>query len=110
MRYDYQGKLILLTGASSGLGRCLAKVFAQEGAHLALVARREEPLKNLIEETRGSKGKIFYFPFDLEKTTLIPQLLNQVTERFHHPVDVLVHCAGSSCYGEIERIPFDNIE
>jgi len=54
---DYAGRKIVITGASSGIGRLLALRMAAAGARVALVARREDELENVAEEIRGAGGR-----------------------------------------------------
>jgi len=110
MAYDYRGKLVLLTGASSGVGWHLAKAYHGQGSQLALVARREDYLKQRAQSLPSGNGPVQAFPADLLEIDRIPLLSNEVTNRFGKSVDVLVHAAGISCYGEVERSPFEIIE
>ena len=110
MGYDYLGKLILVTGASEGLGSHLADAYHGEGADLALVARDAERLNQKVRSLTAGSGQARIYPMDLLQIQGIPELLDRVTSQFGRPVDVLVHCAAMSCYGEIERTPFDVIE
>ena len=107
--FNYKGKLVLVTGASSGLGLSLAEGYHASGAAVALVARRVEKLKELAIRLDPTGRAVRYFSVDLSQAESIPSLIQQVVQAFGRPVDVLVHCAGSSCYGEVERIPFEAI-
>jgi len=111
MAYDYQGKLVLIAGASAGLGRALARAYHEAGAKLALVARNAQKLEQLQAQGLNSrKTEVGVFPADLLNLEGIPGLVEKVSGKFHQPVDVLVHCAAMSCYGEVERTPFEMIE
>jgi NAD(P)-dependent dehydrogenase (short-subunit alcohol dehydrogenase family) len=54
---DIRGKGVVVTGASRGLGAALARELARQGGRLALVARREEPLRQVVEEIRSAGGE-----------------------------------------------------
>jgi short-subunit dehydrogenase len=69
MKLDLEGKSVLITGASKGIGAGLARSFAAEGARLTLTARSEDLLKSLqseIVETHGAAVEIF--PADLSQS------------------------------------------
>ena len=84
-----QGRRVLLTGASRGIGAELARTFAARGASLALVARPSPALAAIAAETGGTA-----YPCDLSDLTALPGLVNEVGE-----VDVLVNNAGLSGIG-----------
>ena len=92
-------KTALITGASSGIGYELAKIFAREGYNLVITARRENRLKPLKEELE-STGKItvHIFPADLSKADT-PKKLHQFVIENNIPVSVLVNNAGIGDYG-----------
>jgi short-subunit dehydrogenase len=90
---ELQGRRVLVTGASRGIGEALARSFAAAGAKLALVARSEGPLKSLASELGGVA-----FPADLGNPTATGQLINRV-EADGGPVDVLVNNAGVGVAG-----------
>jgi uncharacterized protein len=85
---ELQGKRVLITGASRGIGEALAIAFAGAGARVALVARSEGPLKELASRLGGTAH-----PADLSDTETVNGLIARV-EADGGPVDVLVNNAG----------------
>ncbi len=83
--------LALVTGASSGIGRELARVTAREGHDLVIVARRAERLDELAVELSGRGAEVTPVAVDLADPAGVPTVMAAVKER---PVDVLVNDAG----------------
>jgi len=96
MRRNYQQKVVWITGASEGIGRALAKVFAQEGARLILSSRREDKLK-LVAESCLAQGAIaaHHIAFDLEDDLALDAACKKAQSLFGS-IDVLVLNAGLS--------------
>lgn len=90
------GKTILVTGASSGIGRATALAFAREGARVAVCARREERLKELEGELRqaGSAG-VHTFLLDVQSRVAVEQAIAALPGEWA-AIDVLVNNAGLS--------------
>ncbi|MGJ8669941.1 MAG: SDR family NAD(P)-dependent oxidoreductase [Oceanococcus sp.] len=95
MKYPVKGKRILITGASSGIGRAAALQLAAEGAELILVARRLDELQALQSEIEQLGGTAFVYGVDLNDFDAIDTLAATVLETFGG-VDVLVNNAGRS--------------
>ena len=89
------GKVVLITGASSGIGRAAALRLAAAGARTVLVARSVDALEALREEIAGTGGEAHVEPCDLADFAAIDELVSRVTSRFG-AVDVLVNNAGRS--------------
>lgn len=89
------GKVILVTGASRGIGAEVARQAARAGAELLLVARGAEALEDLASELRASGAKVSTYPTDLADFTALDALAARVVE-VHGGVDVLVHNAAHS--------------
>jgi NAD(P)-dependent dehydrogenase (short-subunit alcohol dehydrogenase family) len=88
------GKIALVTGASRGIGKAVAKLFAQEGAELVLIARTTGGLEELDDEIRAINGKTsLLVPLDLREFEAIDRLGAALYERFGR-LDVLVGNAG----------------
>jgi short-subunit dehydrogenase len=88
-----RSKIVLLTGASSGIGAALAREFARRGYHLALTARRADRLEELAGECRGLGAEVVVIPADLADTKAAGRLVEGVVAAFGG-LDVLVNNAG----------------
>ncbi|TVR02999.1 MAG: SDR family oxidoreductase [Spirochaetaceae bacterium] len=92
-------KTALITGASSGIGLELARVFAEAGYQLFITARRTEQLEALANELRTGGTTVRVFPCDLTDRAAVRTLFRSVQET-GIPVDVLVNNAGFGDHGE----------
>jgi uncharacterized protein len=99
-----QNKTALVTGASSGIGKEIARKFGAQGCNLILVARSEKSLNELAEELT-SKYRIIcnVICADLTLTDSVPQIVAQIN-RFNLHVDILINNAGLGTYGPFETI------
>ena len=88
---DLTGKHIIITGASSGIGRAASIQASKLGAKLSLIARNEEKLKETLSLLEGTGHE--YFTADLSETDKIDDLISSIVER-QGLIDGLVHCAG----------------
>lgn len=82
-------KVALITGASRGIGRAVAKQLAAEGAHVLLLARSVPDLESLDDEIRASGGSATLIPQDLNKLEMLPSLGSQILSRFGK-LDILI--------------------
>ncbi len=87
------GKIALITGASRGIGRAAAKIFAAEGAHVILVARTQGGLEEVDDEIQSAGGTATLTPLDLTEFDKIDQMGAALFERFGH-LDILLANAG----------------
>ncbi len=97
---------VLVTGASSGIGRELAKLFAADGSRVVLVARRRERLEALAAEIREKGGEAVPLVYDLLDPAAPQKLFDDLAAR-HIDVDVLVNNAGFGGAGKIAALPLD---
>jgi short-subunit dehydrogenase len=101
---DIQGRRVLVTGASRGIGESLARAFAAAGATVVLVARSEGPLKDLAAELGG-----FAVPADLANSEDVAGLVGRI-ESDGGPIDVLVNNAGIEQAGQFSAMSAADLE
>lgn len=100
-KFNFAGKTVLITGASSGIGEEFAKDLAGKGANLVLVARRGDVLENLAEKLRQAHGcHVETIAKDLAQPEAAPELVS-VLEHRGLQIDVLINNAGFASYGTI---------
>lgn len=92
-QYDFKGKNVLITGASTGIGAEFARQLAAKGANLLLVARNEERLNAVAESLRSSTVKVQTVTLDLAELGAAETLRKRVAAT-HFEVDVLINNAG----------------
>jgi short-subunit dehydrogenase len=95
MRFDWKDKVVLVTGASSGIGRALAVELGRRGARVALTARRAEELLKVAEEVERAGGQASALPADVRRAEEMKAAAARVRERWGG-VDVLIANAGMS--------------
>ncbi|HEY5311731.1 MAG TPA: SDR family NAD(P)-dependent oxidoreductase, partial [Pirellulales bacterium] len=91
----WQGKVALVTGASSGLGLEIARAFCSAGAHVVLAARSAGPLESAAAQLRGAGGQATAIAADITRDEDVARLVDQTLERCGR-LDVLVNNAGRS--------------
>ena len=93
--FDLKGRVAVITGASSGLGKQMAKGFACQGADLVLLARRVEKLEELKIELEQEGVRVLPIKCDVTSTEEVNDAA-ALAENAFGKVDILVNCAGSS--------------
>ena len=93
--FNLKGRVAVITGASSGLGKQMAKGFANQGADLVILARRIEKLEELKTELEQKGVRVLPIKCDVTSTEDINNAAKQ-TEEYFGKVDILVNCAGSA--------------
>ena len=88
-----QGRVVVVTGASSGIGEACAVAFVEKGAKAVLAARRAERLSSLVERIEGAGGEALAVATDVTNEAAVDNLFAQAIERFG-TVDVLINNAG----------------
>lgn len=92
---DFQGKNILVVGASSGIGRAISLRFASEGARVAVTARRAQRLQQLVEEIERANGVAVALPADGTDEQAAADVVAQVIDRFGGIDMVLLNAGGA---------------
>ncbi len=106
---DFKNKTILITGASSGIGKQTTIEFAKLGANIILVARRKEKLEKLATELEKFNVTTLVCQCDVSDKIQVKKMSKTVLEKFDS-VDVLVNNAGFAIYGSIKDLSVDEIE
>lgn len=93
--FDFTGKVVVISGASSGLGAQMARGFAKQGATLVITARRLEKLQALAEEFKEMGVECLPLKCDVTDSAMVDEVAAEVEKKFGK-VDVLINCAGSA--------------
>ena len=102
MNGNIAGKVVVITGASSGLGEATARYLAEQGATVALGARRAERLQALVDEITGKGGQAVAFATDVTDAAQVQRLVDAAVERFGR-IDVMLNNAGLMAHSPLER-------
>lgn len=93
MSFDWREKVVLITGASSGIGRGLTVELGRRGARLGLLARRADLLAELVTEVEGAGGRALALPADVKDAGSVRAAADKLRAEFGH-IDVLIANAG----------------
>ena len=99
-------KVVVITGASSGIGESTAKVLAQQGAKVVLGARRKDRIDAVVQDISATGGKAIGFACDVTKRAEVEALIQKAVDNFGH-VDVIVNNAGIMPIAPIEALKVD---
>ncbi|HZB43800.1 MAG TPA: SDR family oxidoreductase [Pyrinomonadaceae bacterium] len=101
-------QVVVITGASSGIGLVTARAAARRGAKLVLVARAEEALRRLAEEFNAAGGEAIHVAADVGREEDVRRVAEEALARFGR-IDTWVNNAGVSIYGRILETPFEDM-
>ncbi|MBT3208152.1 MAG: SDR family oxidoreductase [Bacteroidetes bacterium] len=104
---NYTGKIVWITGASSGIGEALTYLFSKEKAKIIISARRENELERVKNNCAENADNIFIAAFDLLDTKNIDELTNSLIKKFGR-IDLLINNGGMSQRSYIEETPIEN--
>ena len=106
MNNNIEGKVVVITGASSGLGEATARLLSAQGATVVLGARRIERLQKLADELTGSGGKALAVETDVTHCDQVKRLVDAAVQKFGR-VDVMLNNAGLMQQSPLERLKVD---
>lgn len=106
---DYSGKVIVITGASSGIGKESAIRFSKLGGSVVLVSRNKEKLEEVAKELSRYKSDVLVCACDVSQKEQVAQMSRQVMDKFGS-VNVLVNNAGFGIYGNFVDLKVEDIE
>jgi NAD(P)-dependent dehydrogenase (short-subunit alcohol dehydrogenase family) len=103
-----QGKVVVITGASSGIGRACAREFARRGAHLGLIARGRDGLEAAQREVEKLGGRALVFPLDVADAQAVEAAAAASEERLG-PIDIWVNDAMLSVFAPVRELDPDEV-
>ena len=106
---DFKNKVVLITGASSGIGKQTAIEFAKLGSNIILVARRKNKLEQVENELKQFNVNTLVCVCDVSKKDQVDELSKIVLQKFDS-VDILVNNAGFAIYGLVSDLSINEIE
>ena len=106
---DFKNKVVLITGASSGIGKQTAIEFARHGSTIILVARRRNKLEEVEQELKKFDVTTFICECDISKKEQVEIMSKEVIQKFNS-VDILVNNAGFAIYGSVSDLSINDIE
>ncbi|HZP16155.1 MAG TPA: SDR family NAD(P)-dependent oxidoreductase, partial [Nocardioides sp.] len=106
MSEHFKGKVVLVTGASQGIGRAIALAFAREGAQLVLAARSADRLAQVQDEVRHRGAAALAVPTDVTSEADVVALVGAAMSRYGR-IDVLVNNAGIGKVGAADSPEFE---
>ena len=107
MSNNIEGKVVVITGASSGLGEATARLLSSQGASVVLGARRVDRLKSLADELTQKGGKALAVATDVTNSDQVKSLVEASVQKFGR-IDVMINNAGLMPLSLIERLKIDD--
>src|SRR5437870_2850118 len=104
--YDLNQAVVVITGASSGIGRAAARQFARAGARLVLAARRADVLGDVAGECEAVGARAVVVPTDVTEPVEVERLARRAIEEFGR-IDVWCNNAGVYLMGAITDVPLE---
>lgn len=101
------GKVAVVTGAASGMGRATAQLFADEGAHVAALDLHAQPLEQVVDEITAAGGSAKAWAVDLSDAGAIPPAFEAIAAHFGG-IDILINNAGISIFTEIDGADYED--
>lgn len=106
---DFKNKVVLITGASSGIGKETAIQFAKKGSNVILVARRKEKLEQLSDDLKKFNISTLVCECDISDKLQVEKMSKIVLEKYDS-IDILVNNAGFAIYGSVSDLTIEEIE
>jgi len=109
MSNNIEGKVVVITGASSGLGEAAARHLSAQGATVVLGARRADRIRSLADELAARGGKAIAVTTDVTDRDQVKKLVDTAVQRFGR-IDVMLNNAGLMPHSPLERLKVDEWE
>jgi NADP-dependent 3-hydroxy acid dehydrogenase YdfG len=104
---NIEGKVVVITGASSGLGEATAKMLSAEGATVVLGARRADRIDALTNEINNKGGRAMALATDVKDAAQVKKLVDTTVEKYGR-IDVIINNAGLMPHSPLERLKIDD--
>ncbi|MFH1868387.1 MAG: SDR family oxidoreductase [Candidatus Omnitrophota bacterium] len=105
---ELKDKVVVITGASSGIGRSLAVKLFDAGCYIALASRDENKLKELTGQLGGDSKRCLVLPTDVSDKSQVDNMIDKALEVFKK-IDILINCAGLGIYGKVASSDIEQI-
>ena len=104
-----KNKIALVTGAGKGIGRAIAKCFANEGARVLINARTHKDLESLANEIKRGNGDCHIFAGDVTNPEIVSAMFAELSSHYGSP-DICVNSAGTAGFGPIQNFSVENLQ
>jgi short-subunit dehydrogenase len=104
-KHQLKGATVVVTGASSGIGKATALAFAAEGAFVVVASRRAHALNNVVHEIERQGGHALAVPTDVTDPAAVEQLAQIAANHFNGRIDVWFNNAGAGAMGAFNEVP-----
>ena len=91
--FKLDNKISIITGASRGIGKSIAKIFAESGSHVICVARSKDQIKTLADTINQSGGSASFYQCDISYEKAFRKLIDETVKNYNK-IDILVNNAG----------------
>src|SRR5688500_2149705 len=108
-RFDFRGKVVLITGGSRGLGLVMARQLAEEGARIAICARDPNELHDAVDDLAARGAEVVAVPCDVTSQEGVTRMVVEVVKRLGG-IDVLINNAGTITVGPMETMTIADYE
>jgi short-subunit dehydrogenase len=105
MKRAIRDATVVITGASSGIGRAAARAFAEQGARVVVAARRQAVLQQVVAECERAGARALAVPTDVTDAASVAQLARVASENWGGRIDVWINNAGVGAVGMFEQVP-----
>ncbi|MFC6998634.1 SDR family NAD(P)-dependent oxidoreductase [Rufibacter roseus] len=107
--FSFKDRTVLITGGSRGLGLVLARMFAEQGAKIAICSRTQEQLDAACQELKSGGATVMAFNCDVSSQTQVKRMIKEIKETLG-PVEVLINNAGVISAGPLEEMTVADFE